>query len=530
VLKIKFLIPLLFTLLVVACKKEKTTWGSDWVVPLVNDTLDIKQLENDSTLGTTSNGFYTVDLSRTVLNIGLSDLLEVPDTSIVQDFVLAVPSINVPPGYTIVNEIEEHQINIPGAQLKRIRVSSGVIRVKVFNPVATICFFNVQLPGVTKNGQVFSQNYSVPAAIGGQPGIATAELDISGYTLDLTGVNGNLYNTLQSMMVITSDPAGGSILITNQQVFKVEAKFENIRMDYARGYFGQRSFTDTTNYVLNVLDVYESGALDIPGSFVQIEIENGIKISAKARITSVQNTNALGNTLALSSPQIGNDILIDQASGSWNTLTNSVTQLEFTPTNSNLEEYIENLGKDHQLGFGIYLNPWGNVSGGWDEVFPNSRLKVKVKAQLPLSLGMDDLTLRDTFNIDLKQDKNLTHVESGELVLNATNAFPFSGKLQLFFLGENGAVLHTVNPIEKVESSVYGVLDPITGLKKKQSQVAIPLGISVINDLDLIKKVVVRVKLDTPDELTGNNVLQPIPAGAFMAVKLKANFRLKAVL
>jgi hypothetical protein len=530
VLKVNYILPFFLVLLVWSCKKEKTTWGSDWVVPLVSDTLAIKNLENDSTLGTTSDGFYTVDLTRTVLNIGLTDLLNVPDTTIIQDFVLAVPSINVPAGYTIVNEIEEHQINIPGAQLKRIRVSTGVIRVKVFNPVSTICFFNVQLPGVTKNGQVFSQNYSVPAAIGGQPGIATAELDISGYTLGLTGENGNLFNTLQSMMVITSDPAGGSVLITNQQVFKVEAKFENIQMDYARGYFGQRSFTDTTNYLLNVLDIYESGALDIPGSFLQLEIENGIKIGAQARITTVKNTNASGNTVSLNSPQIGSDILIDQASGSWNTLTSSVTQIEFTPTNSNLEAYIENLGKEHQLGFGIYLNPWGNVSGGWDEVFPNSRLKVKVKAQLPLALGMDDLTLRDTFDLDMKQDKDLTRVESGELVLDATNAFPFSGRMQLYFLDVNGAVLHTILPAEKVESSVYGAIDPVSGLRKKQSQITIPIAKAVVDDLALIKKVVVRVMLDTPDAVSGANVLQPIPAGAFMAVKLKANFRIKAVL
>ena len=529
-LKRKFLIPLFLTLLVVACKKEKTTWGSDWVVPLVNDTLDLKTLENDSTLGTTSDGFYTVDLTRTLLNIGLSDLLEVPDTSIIQDFVLAVPSINVPAGYTIVNEIEEHQINIPSAQLKRIRVSNGLIRVTVFNPISTICFFNVQLPGVTKNGQVFSQNYSVPAANGSQPGIATADLDISGYTLDLTGINGDAYNTLQSMMVITSDPAGGSVLVTNQQVFKVEASFENIRMDYARGYFGQRTYSDTTNYLLNVLNIYESGFLDIPSTFLQVEIENGIKINAKAKITLVKNTNSSGNTVALVSPQIGSDILIDQATGSWNSLTSSHTQLDFTPSNSNLEEYIENLGKDHQLGFGIYLNPWGNVSGGWDEVFPNSRLKVKVKAQLPLSIGMDDLTLRDTFDIDIKQDKNITHVESGELVLNATNAFPFSGRIQLYFLNENGVVLHILSTVDKLESAVYGTTDPVSGLKKKQSQVTIPLGSNVISDLNEIKKVVVRVKLDTPHESTGSNTLQAIPAGAFMAVKLKANFRLKAVL
>ena len=143
---------------------------------------------------------------------------------------------------------------------------------------------------------------------------------------------------------------------------------------------------------------------------------------------------------------------------------------------------------------------------------------------------MDDLTLRDTFDINLKQNKNVSHVEYGELVLDASNAFPFSGKIQLYFLNENGDLLHSVITNEKVESGVFGTVDPVSGLRKKQSQVVIPLGSNVVNDLELIKKVVVRVKLDTPDVSAGSNVQQPIPAGAFMAVKLKANFRLKAVL
>ncbi len=96
-----------------SCRKEKTSWESDWVVPLVRDTLSLTELENDSTLSVDGAYNYTVDLTRTLANIRLIDSLTIPDTTIVQDYVLAVSSITVPPGYTIVNQIEEHEINMP---------------------------------------------------------------------------------------------------------------------------------------------------------------------------------------------------------------------------------------------------------------------------------------------------------------------------------------------------------------------------------------------------------------------------------
>ena len=61
--------------MVVSCKKEATSWDTDWVVPIVNDTLSFKNLENDSTLSVNTSTFYQVDLTRTLLNLGLNDIV-----------------------------------------------------------------------------------------------------------------------------------------------------------------------------------------------------------------------------------------------------------------------------------------------------------------------------------------------------------------------------------------------------------------------------------------------------------------------
>jgi hypothetical protein len=514
----------------VSCKKEKTTWGSDWVVPMVSDTLSLTELENDSTLTINSFANYEVNLTRTIIDIGLKDVIQIPDTTIIQDYTISGGTITIPPGYSIVNQIEEHSLNVQDVQLKKIRVSEGVIKVTVYNPLATSANFVVQLPGVEKDGVQFSQNYSAPAATGSGPGSVTANLDISGYWIDLTGEFGNSYNVLQSKLIVTSSPTGPSVSLSSTDVIKVEARFEEIKMNYARGYFGNKILADTVSTTIDLMNAIESGSVDLPGTDLRFEIENGMKVSAKATLLTVSNSNNAGNVIALSSPQIGNPVYMEAATGSWSTLTPKYENLEFTSSNSNLESYLENLGKTHIIGYKLELNPWGNVSGGWDEIFPHSRLKVKLHAELPMTLGLNDLTLRDTFDIDLAQDQDKSHVESGDIVLNATNAFPFKGQVVLYLMTETGQVLHTITGTNSLQSSLYGDVDSADGLRKMKSELHFILTDNAIDDLDVIRKVCVRVKLDSPDPATGANQTVSIPAGAFLAVKLKAMFRLKVAL
>jgi hypothetical protein len=511
-----------------ACKKD-TSWNSNWLAPIVNDTLSLKNLVNDSTLSTGSSSYYELDLDRTIFDFGIEDIVEIPDTQIVQSFSIATSSINVPPGFSFVNEIEEHTLNVPDIQLKKIRVSQGVIKIKVYNPLITKAFFTVILPGVSKNGNLFQENYQVVAGSPSNPSFATAILDISGYEIDLTGQDGDAYNLLQSQLIVSSDPAGPSITVTNSQQFNLEANFENIKVDYARGYFGNKVFEDVKDVNIDLLNAVASGTIDLPNPSIQFEVTNGLKLDARILLNAVSNTNYAGNTVSLSGNQIGTPVYIDPATGSWNSIVNSVETVTFNGSNSNVELYLENLGKKHSIDYRIELNPWGNSSGGWNEVFPNSRLTVKLKAQMPLSIGADGLTLRDTFNFELDQNLDKTHIESGILVLNAENAFPFSSKIKLSFMDEFGVVIHTITGSEDIGSSLYGTFHSNSGLWKNKSQLELLFPEALIKDLAKIRKVIVQTEFNTPDPGTTTNQQQSIPVGAFLAVKLKAKFNLKVI-
>jgi hypothetical protein len=170
------------------------------------------------------------------------------------------------------------------------------------------------------------------------------------------------------------------------------------------------------------------------------------------------------------------------------------------------------------------LNPWGNISGGWDEFFPQSKLRVKLKAQLPMNIGMDQLVLKDTFEVNLNQDPEKTRVKSGDIILSTSNAFPFSADIQLQLLDENNNVLHTIVGSEKIESSQYGNIDPNTSMMVSKNVVVFKLSEAAAADVNLVKNILVQSEFNSPNPISGINEQQPIPVGAFLAVKLKTNF------
>lgn len=509
----------LFSFLIASCKKKDTTWNTDWATPIISDTLKLNNLFNDSTLTTTNQTTIDVDLTRTLLDIRLSDIITIPDTTITQIFSPLFSLNNVQPGTSFVNTVEEHSFDLQDVQLKKMRTAAGKIKVKVFNPLSTKVFFTIQLPGATKNGAVFEQTYFVNAGTITQPSTAEEELDLSGYDIDLTGELGLSYNKIQSKLSIKTDPDGPIVSINSQNDFKFEGLFSGLKVDYAKGYFGNQIISDTSLFTIPYLTNITSGNIDIPATNLTFLIENGMKVSLKGRLTHAENTNVENNTVALNSTEIGSDFYVSPATGNWTTLQPSEQSINFNSTNSNIEQYIENIGAEHTVGYQIQLNPWGNVSGGADEVFPNSRIKVKVNVQMPLQVGADGLTLRDTFDFNLSQDPTKIHANSGVITVNATNAFPVSCEPVLYFMDENNFVLHTVLGSSQIASSVLGSYNAQSGLFEKKSSVAFVLPKELIADLEKIKFVSIEARFDTPNT-TGSNEQQSIPYGAFLAVKM----------
>jgi hypothetical protein len=511
-------------LVLVACKRKQAVWESDWQVPLLKDTLRLDQLVEENFLSV-SGGYYELNIDRTIFDLDLEDIVKIPDTTVSNSYAISLMSLNVPPGTAFVNNVEDHVMDLNGAELKKIRVRSGGITVSAQNPVGTKCYFVVELPGVSLNGTTLTQQFVAPAGSSSNPGVVTGFVDLTGYEMDLRGANGTSFNRIQSKMLVTSDLQGPAVTVTNQDSVRFNFTMDNVKIDYARGYFGSQVVSDTITEYIEALGDITGGLIDLPESTLALEIENGIKVSARLMLTQLKNTNHEGNAVALSHPAVGSWTTINSATGDFYTLDPSETTLEFNPQNSNLEQFLENHGGSNEIGFKMQLNPWGNVSGGWDEIFPQSALKVKLTGDMPLSIGLTDLVMQDTFAFSFKQDFTQTHIAAGTMWLKATNAFPFSGVVTLYLMDAQGNTVATVNSSSEVASSVYGTI--VNGVLQKQSTVEFDLPDSVLDNLENVTQLSVRLKLNTPNPST--NISEPvqIPAGAFFGMKVGAKLKLE---
>jgi hypothetical protein len=510
---------------VVACKKKDTTWETDWSAPIVNDTLTLANLVNDSTLSENPSGYYDVALTRTLFDLDVNEVVEIPDTTIHEAFVSSFLNLTVNPGSSFVTSSEEHDLAMEDLELKKIILKEGYIDLLVENPVGTIAHFDITLPGVTKDGVTFSNVYSAPAGTMANPGIKQATIDLSGYQLDLTGVTGSSFNKLTSQVTVTSDANGPTVNLTNLDTTIVEATFRDIKLDYAQGYFGNRILSDTVEVDLEALDVYSSGQLDLSSLSLGFEVENGIKVGAQGILHSLSNMNTTGSVVDLSGGALGSSFFIDPATGVWNSLTPSLNTIEFNAANSNIEAYLENLGVDHTVGYSIQLNPWGNTSGGWDQIFPHSKLRVNLKAQMPLIIGMNDLVLKDTFDVDLNQDPDKTRIVSGEIILKTDNAFPFSADVTLIMLDANGNPLNYIHGSEQIESAQFGTFMPEHGFNVASSEVRFVLSDEVVVDINNVKHILVSSRFNSINPATDMSEQMIIPIDAFLSVKMRTKFK-----
>ena len=509
---------LTFTVLLSSCKKENTVWETDWSSPIINDTLSFNNLVNDSTLMVDA-GYYVVDLNRTLLNRGMSDVLTIPDTTINEVITMPVNFFSTP-GVPFPGEPSVNDLGYDDVELKQIIAGKGIIEFTVKNPVESAALFTIQLEA-EKNGVPFSETILAAAGTIANPSVTTASIDISGYSFDLTGEQGDERNLLTSNVIVVAEE---SVQVTTSHVLRVDVTLKDIELSYARGYFGNQIVSDTTDFALDVMNVIQSGAVDIPASTIKFEIENGIKVGATGLLTKLTSESNSGSLLDLEHPQIGTAFTMNPATGGWNGLFPSIKEIIFDQANSNIEEFIENLGSNYTAGYQVEINPWGNISAGSDEIFPNSRFKVRVHANLPLSIGLDALVVQDTFPVDLIQTSANLRVTKGELQLKASNAFPISANVKLMMLDANHNVIHTINGTQAIESAEYGNLDAATGLKIMNSDIKWVLTSEIVDDLEQIKYIVVQANFNTPNPTTAVNEQYQIPAGAFIGVRLRTRF------
>ena len=456
-----------------SCKKQSTTWNSEYAMPLVYTTLDIGDMINDSNLVVNSDSTIDLLIEREIYRLEIDSLFSTPDTTISEVYQVTIPgTISISPGFTFLSEAEESTFNITGAELKYIALKGGQLNYEIMSYVTGPTIDSIIIPSATKLGATFSTVINLPLSDGTSPAIVTGSVDLTDYEFDLTGSDGLKYNTLISKVSATIDPTASSpVDISNSDSIRINVSFENIIPDKAIGYFGNENVDvplDST--MIPFMDRIIDGTIDLDQVDLDLSITNGIGVDIQSTISQLNSISG-SSTVAMSHSTIGSPINLSRPSRTGWVINSSVYTASYNSSTSNLEAFIENLPDEISYAAQFQINPFGDVNSHGDFFSSEYPLKANISLDVPLCFAANNLTLQDTIRIEIDQDTS--RMKGGTLLIDAVNSFPFGAELQVYLLNEASGFTDSIVTQPVIAPAVVNALNEV--ISPTSSQVSLSL-------------------------------------------------------
>jgi hypothetical protein len=486
-----------FTLLSLSgCKREeRTTWNSGVLVPLVEGSMYIDDLVPDSILSADENYLWHLILVEDLTEFNLDTLVRIPDTTISKRF--DVPIIGgpfpIPPGQIIINEEENNQLGLNGVELREIRVKSGFLQYSIRSYINGYLQCNYELPGVTLNGVGTVIEATTQPSVGVNPYVFEGSIDLSHHQIDLTGESGTMFNRIYTHLTIQSlVGAPAQTLVSGDDSVVVELRFVDPVIEYARGYFGQHVYQLNQDVDFSDEVHFPDGSLNLQEATMKFHLSNAVGADARIEFTELSNYNLSQNSsVSLDYNPLFAPLNITRALDNNGVVVPTSYDFEMNELNSNIVPFIENLPNAFSLQGDISINPLGDISGGNDFIYSDNALQANLEIDIPLLVGIDDLTFIDTLAIASQVDL----VADGSLYLYTNNYFPFSATCNAYLINQQNQFLSTLiyegTINAAIETNVPGSTLPV------ESRIRIPLNEKIIAQLNEGNRVVIKMVLNS---------------------------------
>ncbi|HKC68061.1 MAG TPA: hypothetical protein VKG26_07510 [Bacteroidia bacterium] len=510
------------------CKRSPTTWEDDVVAPLATGSLTLANLFPDTTIKTNTDSSLKIAFETSLINYQLDSLLKIPDTTVTTSFTfpglngyIITPNENIPTNLTSTTNVTENVYNLPnGIQLKKAIVKQGKIHYLMTNTVYQPLVYHYQLLSATKNNHILDTIFNLPKAdsVTGQTHPISGFIDLAGYTIDFTGMNHSSFNTTDEIDSVHIAPNAQPIgHIYNNQGFNAQFTFEGIVPQYAVGYFGSQSIAvgpDTANFT--AFNTIKKGLLNLNSANVNVNIVNQFGVTMKANISqlaSINTNNPSVTTLTCTNGQLNNLIvpLAFDNNGPNNPVVNispGLLSINLNNSNSNIKDFIGNLPNRLSYKLTAQINPPfgpnggnGNQSGNNDFGYYGTGFSANLSMDVPLYFSASNLMLADTVSLNVSNVSQLQNVNKGNLILTATNQYPFSIYLTAVLLDENKQPIDNLfsNPslIEAPALDANGkVISPL------KSRLLIPLNPQKITNVQKARYVAYSATFNTANQPT----------------------------
>ncbi|MBS1622604.1 MAG: hypothetical protein JST83_01190 [Bacteroidetes bacterium] len=352
-----------------------------------------------------------------------------------------------------------------------------------------------------KAGNPLTAVTNIAAAQGSQQGTIDQTYDLSGYSINLTGTNGIKFNTYTQIVKVHIDSTGVLTHISNSDSINILYTLRNIKPRYIKGYAGKDTISYTGTSPFSIADLFAgntSDALKFDKASLSVSVENGIGVDGQVKINSLTGINSNGTSVSLadhsSSPVIGRQLYVNKATDF--PLTPHTTTFNINSTTSNIADFISNLPNQIAYDVKIQTNPNGNRGTYDDFAYIDSRMKVNLDINLPLSLIANNLTLRDSFNFSLGySQKDVANIKDGVLHVILYNKFPLQSNITLVAYDSAWNKLDTL--LNNAQVDAAPINSSCRAIESKKSMINVNASAEVIDRLRFSKHAIMTVVFNT---------------------------------
>jgi hypothetical protein len=428
-----------------SCRKS-ARWDVDIVLPVARASLNLKNFFSDSLFKSDASGLLYFNLKREIAALKLDSLVRLPDTI----FNVQIPDSNfwkgTPIGLTLSHDpppsipSEDIVFNIPnGVQLTLVDIRSGTLSVDFSNDLSQPLDLEYLLPGISKDGIPFRIKETIP------PGARSLhrDYDMSGYHFNLKGSKNNKYNQVAQSSTVMLNPDASTVYVQPYQGVKLLISYSHILPAYIEGNFGHQQVqipADTTAFSL--LENLRADNFMLSEVNMTFKLINEFGADFSADFTGIHSINSPDmRSVLLQCPSLS-DIHLNAAVKKAGQLAPDTQTRFFNNANSNIAAFISNLPDKISYGGSAELNPVLQTSSNF--AYYNTGIRILADINIPLRFTANKFTLQTKVPVDYSGSSQFDKVESGRIVVTASNRFPFEAILQIYLQDESGNTLDSL--------------------------------------------------------------------------------------
>ena len=407
-------------ILMSGCTRQATTWEADVALPLIDDLLDWTDVVGDSLATIEAGPVAVIRFDGALSELNIEALTQLPDTLVSQELSpdFSGCPFQVPPGTVLLDSEEDIVFQGIDQQFKSIVLESGRIEYSVQSSTDGYVEMQYDFPSVTIDGQAVELYVLLPPSTDGQFQTAMGVIDLSGASIDLTGVSGNEINRIASELIIgTPEFIEDTAQVYGADSILVDMYFKDLLVQQVAGYFGQEALDFDVEQKIFDSELFTGGFLEINPTRALLSFNNTLAADIRLDLDALQVDGINVGHPQLSAPQF-----ISRADWSSGEVAPGTWNLDLLESGPDIFELLSYLPEWVTLQGEGLLNPLGDISGGQDFFDARQPPQLRLDLEWPLKGTIEQFGVKQVIDFE---GVNLPQFE-GDLVLRLTNGFPVS--------------------------------------------------------------------------------------------------------